>query len=371
VNYWRIIPQVVLGVVVAAMLSVSSAQATTYFVKGATGNDTNSGTKPSKPLKTIGAALNKAVSGDTIKVAAGQYIGPIIIAKNNVSLLGGWNATFSVQSPSSYPARISAAEFVTEALAFGNTLNSLLDGFFIDGNQLYGYHGITVGSLGSARISRNIISSCGNGIVAYGHAILEANVVQGSNIDGVIVRSPDSSKRTIIANNYVHSNGRWGIWVVGYANGSDLMNNIVVNNLVGVSVGYTVQQTGLYNNTIMNNMDGGVLFAGQSPLDCKNNNIAFNGSYGIRNDGSSSVLGDNNNFHGHTNDYVNLVALPFDISVDPLVDSGFNLGINSLCVDAGVDLSEVSTYLQRDFNGDPRTITLGGDGLFDLGAQEQ
>lgn len=62
-----------------AMLSatffVSTASAvTTYYVDVNTGTDANNGLSSGTPFKTIGFAMNTAVSGDTINVAPGTYV---------------------------------------------------------------------------------------------------------------------------------------------------------------------------------------------------------------------------------------------------------------------------------------------------------
>src|SRR5215211_398582 len=53
-------------------LTVSGATARTVFVDASNGSDTNPGSE-TKPLKTLGKALAKARSGDTVKLAGGGY----------------------------------------------------------------------------------------------------------------------------------------------------------------------------------------------------------------------------------------------------------------------------------------------------------
>ena len=50
------------------------ASATTWYVNGVSGNDTNNCTSTTTACKTIGHAISLAASGDTIKVAAATYM---------------------------------------------------------------------------------------------------------------------------------------------------------------------------------------------------------------------------------------------------------------------------------------------------------
>src|SRR5690242_1170386 len=64
----------VLGMLVAGVLVSPAARAagTTYFVSP-TGSDTNSGTSPATPFKTVQKALDVAVPGTTITLTEGIY----------------------------------------------------------------------------------------------------------------------------------------------------------------------------------------------------------------------------------------------------------------------------------------------------------
>ena len=74
--------------VIVAVLS-SAFAATTYYVDGATGNDTNTGTAPDAALKTIAKGVEKAVAGDTVEVAAGTYTITSEIAVSKVITIRG------------------------------------------------------------------------------------------------------------------------------------------------------------------------------------------------------------------------------------------------------------------------------------------
>jgi predicted outer membrane repeat protein len=66
------------------------------------GNDVNDCQTPAVPCATINGALGKAQSGDTIYVATGIYastaISEVVKIDKDISLLGGWNSTFTSQN---------------------------------------------------------------------------------------------------------------------------------------------------------------------------------------------------------------------------------------------------------------------------------
>ena len=53
-----------------------------WYVNATTGNDGNSCLSTSSACKTITGAVNKALSGDTINVAAGTYIENVVVSKS-------------------------------------------------------------------------------------------------------------------------------------------------------------------------------------------------------------------------------------------------------------------------------------------------
>ena len=67
------------------MLLAFNANAATYYV-GPSGNDSNSGLTLYVRLKTINAALNKAVDGDTIYLTNGTYAEQVSVNQNNLTL---------------------------------------------------------------------------------------------------------------------------------------------------------------------------------------------------------------------------------------------------------------------------------------------
>src|SRR5215471_1581400 len=76
-----------------AVALAPSAFATTWYVNGVTGNDSNNCMSPTTACKTIGHAISLAASGDTVRVAATTYIETIVIGFNLRILGSGATST--------------------------------------------------------------------------------------------------------------------------------------------------------------------------------------------------------------------------------------------------------------------------------------
>ncbi len=75
----------------------------TWYVT-TTGNNLNSCSSTGSPCQTINGAIGKASAGDTIKIAIGTYTGSgneVVLIDKNVTLSGGWNASFTTQNGTS------------------------------------------------------------------------------------------------------------------------------------------------------------------------------------------------------------------------------------------------------------------------------
>jgi hypothetical protein len=131
------------------MVSVT-AQAQDWYVKA--GAKKGKGTKV-LPYKGIYKALSKALKGDVIHVAQGDYSGKlksgfIIIRTRNLTLLGGYNDDFSERNPFKYPTRIhkdksSKAQGLDVGLVKTEEdyRGLVLDGFVLDATNRNSYDG--------------------------------------------------------------------------------------------------------------------------------------------------------------------------------------------------------------------------------------
>jgi uncharacterized repeat protein (TIGR01451 family) len=88
----------VVGVAPAEPQTVQ-AQAGTWYVSNS-GSDANACNTPAAPCATIQAAVDRAASGDTVRVAVGAYGGSgneVVLLNKNVYLFGGWGPSFTQQ----------------------------------------------------------------------------------------------------------------------------------------------------------------------------------------------------------------------------------------------------------------------------------
>lgn len=210
------------------LATVAAAPAAELYVNAANTTGTELGTQQS-PFRTVQAAINAAAAGDTIRVAAGNYVENLRIDSKAVVLEGGYSAAW---------VRDIAANVTTLTGAGGNAVINLIesdatvDGFRITGGtgsteeQPYGYHGGGIYSRdGSPTIRNNLIE---NNDVRTGEPPFDYNFGGGLHVSN----APSAT----IVNNVVRGNfaGRGaGMSVLGQAaliQGNTVENNVAVGD---------------------------------------------------------------------------------------------------------------------------------------------
>ena len=344
--------------------------AATWYVSPL-GDDANVGSDPAVPLKTVGAAVVLAQNGDTIKVAQGVYAEAVLVsAFDSLSLEGGWSGEFSVRDRHTYETLIQG-NGIDNGFDFQNCTNCLVSGFNVTG----AYYGINVRSTESINVSvtvsDNRVTASVNTAIFFGTAyvVVEGNEVVDNFNHGIAGWSDYEVTRGDIIGNYVVNNNGTGIYVISNKVWY-IHNNIVVgNNGVGVYAAYPGMSAQVTNNTIMYNTYSGCNAGYYGYMVMRNNIIAFNGDYGIKKSQTGTYFySEFNDVYGNTPaDYLDVTPQHTDFSLDPLVDGTYHLSEFSPCIDAGKDMS---TVLTDDVDGDPRAASVGGDGLYDVGADE-
>ncbi|MDD5268875.1 MAG: right-handed parallel beta-helix repeat-containing protein [Methylococcales bacterium] len=234
-------------VCIQCLLVFQQAYAATYYVSP-TGNDTNSGTSLSAPVRTIKNALSKAkLSGDTIYMLTGTYAEAIWIGSSGITLTAYPNNTPVIDGGTTLPGSSSAS-----LLGIGGDYNTV-SGFEIKNSNILGNYVNGIGIF--VRGNHNTISNMkvhdtwSNGIIIHGdYGIVENSIVQDTvlrNYNGVgggwdsglsVARNPSASALIpgiasygILRHNIVHNN--WGEGLSCYeADHCTIEDNVIYNN---------------------------------------------------------------------------------------------------------------------------------------------
>ena len=309
---------------------------------------------------TIQAAIDAAVDGDTILVAAGTYT-------ENIDFK---NKVITVQSTGGAATTIIDGANVNTVIAFGMTQGAaaVLQGFTIQhGSAPFGA-GIFLSSA-SPTIVGNIFVNNAEGAGGFGAAIggsgspdIEKNVFQNNTCDSQflsgVVSFVNTSSPTIADNVFLNNPCRAINMTLPVGNSPAVVNNTIVGNAGGIRVDARVptSQQSYENNVLVNNTIGlevDFLSAGNEPT-WKNNLVFGNGT----------------DYSGITS----LTGASGNISVDPLFVSmttgDFHLQANSPAIDAGSNAAP--NLPEQDIAGNDRI--LDGKGLcaatVDIGAYE-
>ena len=210
------------------LLGLQQVYAATYYVSSS-GLDTNNGTATSTPLKTISAALNKAVSSDTVYVMTGTYVEMIQLTKDGITLSAAPNNTPVIDGQTTLP-NVSNGALI---MVTGN--NNTISGFEVKNSNIKGTvsggHGVQLIGHHNKLSQMNIHDSWQYGVFANG----DYSTVENS---------------VIWQNSKVNSSGTASSWAAGIGSGQ---NKSAVALKSGVT-SYTV----LRGNKVFNNWGDGI-----------------------------------------------------------------------------------------------------------------
>ncbi|MFN8382105.1 MAG: choice-of-anchor Q domain-containing protein [Anaerolineales bacterium] len=264
----------------------------------ATGTDSGGTTCNSKdsPCLTMNKAIQNALAGDTIYVAAGIYFGSgteVVLINKNITLSGGWDSTFTTQNGASIIDGQGSRRGITVQYSYPTiVVTSTIDHFTIQN----GFHSTQGGGIhiqgGTITLSNSIVS--GNVSQWMGGGIYKASgslTITNTTISGNIAGSGGSggggggiknNSGTITLNNSLVS----GNTIIGGFQGSGintfgtvtLNNSTVSGNIGGDGVGiYTNSSMFLNNTTITKNRSYGFMIQGNGTITLKNTIVARNG----------------------------------------------------------------------------------------------
>ena len=277
-----------------------SAWATTWYVNGVTGNDSNDCTSPTTACKTIGNAISLAASGDTVRVAAATYTENLTIgislkilgADAMTTIIDGGGKSTTVVAISNAGARVTLSKLtiVRGVALFGGGISNAgtltVTKSTISGNSVGGgpcnVGGGGIFNQGILTISNSSVSSnsavgsppCikggtvfGGGIYSTGKLRISNTTISGNSAtDNCMGRCPSSGGgiasfgTAIVSNSTISGNGaeKGG----GIYNNATLQNSIVANSSSGGNCGGTIISKG-YNLS----SDGTCNFTGPGDLN--------------------------------------------------------------------------------------------------------
>jgi hypothetical protein len=353
---------------------------------------------------TIQDAIDAAVDGDTIQVAAGTYSELLVWDTKCISLVGAGPGSTIVDAQgtgrclhmTNVPASVSID---------GVTFTARVDGFTFTGGMLIGdgticpevhchsggglYLNNSSPTLENNAITGNSAASAG-GLLLYGYsdATLTNNTISNNDATGGILEvgigggivcaysSPTITSCTI-SNNSADYGGGLYIW----DSSAILANNIVSGNLADIDSGgmyiyYSCHL--LMNNTITSNAGGGIyedfpsleecMFPYRRVISCI---LWGNGDYdlGVGDAPLRTNYSDIGVLVGSTIQEGNISADPMFVKPSA---GDYHLWADSPCIDTGAPKLASIFLPETDFDGNPRVVDGDGDGvaIVDMGAYE-
>jgi hypothetical protein len=364
----RLVPSLVLAFLFAAS---SVAAATTWYVNGVTGSDSNNCLSPTTACKTIGHAISLSLSGDSIRVAAATYKENLSIGFN-LDILGS-NATTTIIDGGGGPTVVSissaSAHVALSRLTIRNGGGRYGGGISnqgtlrvidstVSGNvalSSFVARGGGINNTGTVTISNSTLSGntarleCSRSCVAEGGGIFNSGTLTINN-------------STLSGNSAVRSGGNGfggGIFNLG---GTVTINNSTLSGNSADTSGGGIFNNGaaaLQNSIVANSPSGGNCGTGPNTvtMTSKGYNLSSDGSCDFDGPGdlnnTDPMLGPLQNNGGPTQ----TMALP---SGSPAVDTGNPSG----CTDG------LGHLLKTDQRGKPRPDTEDTGGC-DIGAFEK
>jgi uncharacterized repeat protein (TIGR01451 family) len=239
----------------------AQAAGTWYVAPPPTGSDSNDCLTPSTPCATINGAIAKAASGDTIKVAVGMYTGAgseVVLINKNITLSGGWDASFASQSGMSTIDGGGARRGVTMVSGVVATVSHfVIQGGSSDyGGGLYNAGTLTINF-------SDIRNNQGGGIYTIGGLTLNnSSVVNNAGKGGIY-----KGLGTLTLNNSTIS-GNAGYSCGGVCNGNpgsiSINSSTITRNSAYSTSGGGIENYGSGLMTLRN-----TILAGNTPSDCQ------------------------------------------------------------------------------------------------------
>jgi hypothetical protein len=281
------------------LITAAYSFAATIYVDAASGNDGNTGSLLTMPVKTISVGIAKTNAGDTINVAAGTYTESLSISKavtiigqgEDTILIGDSNDNVIINSVNGVTlSKFYIRAGINKTVVAINSSNSFTISYCrIDDNQI-GVNALVAnnssGTIDNCKImdftSEASVGSA-TGIVIEGESTntvtISNNILTNIHWHAVEVKDGAKNKTITISNNTIYKNGNGLTMYNGNSSVNlTLKNNIISDNgkginILGSSITYSAAYNDVYNNT--SNYSGLISAGGTGSISI---NPAFNNS---------------------------------------------------------------------------------------------
>ncbi|MEW6606225.1 MAG: carboxypeptidase regulatory-like domain-containing protein [bacterium] len=375
-------------------------------------DDSNPGTNPNYPKRTIQAGVNSCAIGGTVSVASGTYTESVSIRKKIALIGAGSNSTTIDVLPLGTVSAVYFDDDADGALISGFKINGAAGGYpdgcgirlgrgtvTIVSNIITGNHsGIHCGNHSNAKITGNTVSGNKYGIYSWQSSPeIVRNLIKDNKSFGICfqyssVNPPVVAENVIVGNNVVGGGSIQGdhcspiirdnIISESHLDGIHCLADFsptIVNNIIRGSNSNGIccwnASPNITNNTIIGNVFHGIECNDNSSPTIHNNIIVSNGTtttyyYGISKYGSGNPVIDyncvwDNGYTGNQN-YDNCTPGPNDISADPQFAgiADYHLQQTSPCIDRGSNTAPGIPATDKDGN-----LRIA-NGIVDMGAYE-
>jgi hypothetical protein len=349
------------------LLTVAPAAfATTWYVNGVSGSDTNDCLSVTTACGTITHAISLAASGDSIMVAAATYIENLDIVTALKIEGSGPNATINPSDANLPVVKVASHVFLSKLTISGGKNSGVLNNGTLIMNDCVVSHnsgkrsyGISFGggiyNLGTLTINNSMISangaSGGGGVYSRGSAIINKSTLTGNSGSAIFSQF---GAPLVITNSTItgNSGGEVGGGILG---GTTVISSSTISGNSAVNGGGIANAEVTFRNSIVANNNGGNCY--NSALTSKGYNLSSDSTCGFSGSGDMNntdpKLGPLQNNGGPTQ----TMGL---LSGSPAIDAGNPAG----CTNDGVHL------LKTDQRGKPRPDKEDTGGC-DIGAFEK
>jgi hypothetical protein len=256
----------------ALSLISSAASASTWYVNGVSGSDSNDCKSPTTACKTIGHAISLASSGDSIKVAPATYTENLTISLSLnvigagavktiinggasgtvVTISSGTHVTLSKLTIRNGSAEWGGGIFNSGALTISRstlTANASTGKGFrgAEGGAIYNSGKLVInGSTISGNTANGSAGGIGGGIFSFGSAIIGNSTLSTNSTSGSGGGIYNAGNLTINNSTLSANSAGAGGGIYGPVGSTTLQNSIVANSPAGGNCGGTIISNG-YN----------------------------------------------------------------------------------------------------------------------------